>query len=271
MTSTQQAVAEVAVTLDDRQGTITFEPFDSEFLGLTIGRAYVPDDLDERPLTALLQAIAESGREAGYDQLLRRVPAASFAHIWALEAVGYRLMDVGVTFARRVSDRFEATVADHVAIGPATESDVEALLENMFDAPWGSRYEADPVYDRAAVQQLQARWLRNSLSVRAEHVLVGHLEGKPAGYVTCRLHEEDGELIGEIDLVGTVPAARGRGVAAAIVQSSLAWFAERVELVTVRTQSTNHVAAGVYERAGMTLHSSDMTFRMALTPRGGMQ
>jgi len=39
----------------------------------------------------------------------------------------------------------------------------------------------------------------------------------------------------------------------------------------VRTQATNTVAAGLYERAGMTLRQSDMTFRLALTQRGGKQ
>ena len=41
--------------------------------------------------------------------------------------------------------------------------------------------------------------------------------------------------------------------------------------MTVRTQATNFTAAGVYERAGMTLRQSDMTFRLALTERGGKQ
>jgi ribosomal protein S18 acetylase RimI-like enzyme len=248
---------------------VRYEPFDSGLLDLAIGRAFVPDHLGRPTLRQLLLELAERAGDAGFDQLLRRVDASSFDDIWALESTGYLLMDVGVTFGRRFASPYEPKVVPHVRVRPAVPEDVELLLETMLDVPWGSRYEADPAYDRAAVRDLQARWLRNSLAGRADHVLIGHVDGQPAGYVTCRFVEEHGERIGEIDLVGTVPAFRGRGVAAAVVDHSLAWFSERVALVTVRTQATNTIAAGVYERAGMTLRHSDMTFRLALTERGG--
>jgi ribosomal protein S18 acetylase RimI-like enzyme len=250
---------------------VRYEPFDSGLLDLAIGRALLPDRVARPDQQRLLQSLAARADEAGYDQLIRRVDASSFDDVWALESTGYLLMDVGVTFARRLAGPYEPKHAPQVEVRPAISDDVEQLLATMLDVPWGSRYEADPAYDRDAVRNLQARWLRNSLVGRADHVLIGHVEHRPAGYVTCRLVEEHGERIGEIDLVGTVPAFRGRGVAAAIVDHSLAWFSERVAVVTVRTQATNTIAAGVYERAGMTLRHSDMTFRLALTERGGKQ
>jgi hypothetical protein len=44
----------------------------------------------------------------------------------------------------------------------------------------------------------------------------------------------------------------------------MAWFLSKAELVTVRTQATNYAAANLYERAGFTLRSSDLTFRLSL-------
>lgn len=248
-----------------------FEPFDSDLLGMAIGRVQAVTGDDGGLDATALGAVARAAADDGYDQLLRRVPATASREIWALEATGFLLMDVGLTFARRLRGPREAATDAPVDVRTATAADIERLLDTMLDVPWGSRYEADPAYDRDAVRALQARWLRNSLDARADHVLIGHVEGEPAGYVTCRLVEEHGESIGEIDLVGTAPAYRGRGVAAAIVDRSLDWFARRVELVTVRTQATNAVAAGVYERAGMTLRHADMSFRLAVTQRGGMQ
>jgi ribosomal protein S18 acetylase RimI-like enzyme len=258
---------DVVVESAGHRGLVRRDAFDSELLGLDVGRVDVPSDVSRPALERLLRALAGPAGEAGFDQLIRRVAASSFGDIWALESTGYLLMDVGVTFARRFTGRHEPKPTPHIEVRPAASSDVEHLLETMLDVPWGSRYEADPAYDRDAVRSLQARWLRNSLAGRADHVLIGHVDGQPAGYVTCRLLEEHGE----IDLVGTVPACRGRGVAATIVDHSLAWFTEHVALVTVRTQATNTIAAGVYERAGMTLRHSDMTFRLALTERGGKQ
>jgi len=264
-------LADILVESAGHAGEVRYDAFDSELLELAVGRAVVAPNVFQPALERLLTTLADRAVEAGFDQLIRRVPAASFQDIWALESTGYRLMDVGVTFARRFQRPFEARAAADVDVRPAAANDVELLLETMLDVPWGSRYEVDPAYHRDTVRRLQAQWLRNSLAGRADHVLVGHVEGQPAGYVTCRLVEEHGEQIGEIDLVGTAPAFRGRGVAAAIVDRSLVWFSERVELVTVRTQATNTVAAGVYERAGMTLRQADMTFRLALTERGGKQ
>jgi ribosomal protein S18 acetylase RimI-like enzyme len=268
--------AEVSMSIDSfevelagHRAEVRYEPFDSGLLDLTIGRAFLPDGVAGPAQQRLLQELAARADAAGYDQLIRRVDASSFQDIWALESNGYLLMDVGVTFGRRFTGPYEPQASPHVDVRPAVPEDVEQLLGTMLDVPWGSRYEADPAYDRDAVRDLQARWLRNSLAGRADHVLIGHVDGRPAGYVTCRFVEEDGEHIGDIDLVGTVPAFRGRGVAATIVDHSLAWFSERVALVTVRTQATNTIAAGVYERAGMTLRHSDMTFRLALTERGG--
>lgn len=270
--------AVVEATNDDpgaaagRAAGVRHEPFDSELLGVRVGRVETAPGLSGRDLAALLPGVAERARQDGFDQLIHRVPASSFEDIWALEAAGFLLMDIGVTFGRRFDGPVEATkTPTGVDIRPATPDDIEQLLETMLDVPWGSRYEADPAYARAAVQRLQARWLRNSLAGRADHVLVGIIEGRAAGYVTCRFMDEHGERIGEIDLVGTVPAFRGRGVAAAIVDRALAWFSSRVALVTVRTQATNTVAASVYERSGMTLRHSDLTFRLALTELGGKQ
>jgi ribosomal protein S18 acetylase RimI-like enzyme len=261
----------IHVEAGDHWAQIRYEPFDSELLGLRVGRTVTSTRPGRRELETLLRRVEVQARAAGFDQLIRRVDASAFEEIWALESTGHLLMDVGVTFARRFDGPLEAMPRAGVAVRTATGADIERLLETMLDVPWGSRYEADPAYDRQAVQALQSRWLRNSLAGRADHVLVGHVDGQPAGYVTCRLIEEHGEQIGEIDLVGTVPAYRGRGVAATIVQHSLAWFSTRISYVTVRTQATNTTAAGVYERSGMTLRHSDMTFRRALTEQGGRQ
>ncbi len=90
------------------------------------------------------------------------------------------------------------------------------------------------------------------------------MEGQAAGYVTCNVDGRTG--IGEIELVGTMPAFRGRRVASRVMEHALWWFGTRTSLVTVRTQATNIGAATLYERAGFTLHSSDLTFRAAIRP-----
>ena len=84
------------------------EPFDSELLGLRVGRLAPSPAIPLRQLEGLLARVAEHAGHEGFDQLLHRVPASSFEDIWALEAAGYHLMDIGVTFARRFDGPVEA-------------------------------------------------------------------------------------------------------------------------------------------------------------------
>jgi GNAT superfamily N-acetyltransferase len=133
----------------------------------------------------------------------------------------------------------------------------------MLEQPWGSRYEADPAYDPAHVRQLRERWLWNSHRGRAAAILVGDVDGQPAGYATCVIDARSGH--GDIELVGTLPQFRGRRIGLRLIEHAVAWFSTRTRKVTVRTQATNFPAAALYEKSGFTLDFSDLTFRLSLT------
>jgi GNAT superfamily N-acetyltransferase len=255
---------------DDEHATLAFvrEPFDSEMFGLEIGRIEAAHASSPAGYRALFESVLARARAEGYDQVLRRTRLENLAEVWALEATGFELMDVGVTFAQRVAPGTHRTreYAD-LGVALATDADVEWIAREMVQKPWGTRYEADPAYGPDQVRTLRARWLTNSHRGRAQAFFVGTINGEPAGYVTCLLDVDADH--GELELVGTLPAFRRRRVASRLLEHALGWFAERTALVTVRTQATNISAATAYERAGFTLYSSDVTFRAALGPRQG--
>lgn len=243
------------------------EPFDSDTLGLAIGRivhAVAPSvDVYQR----LFAEVTRRAVRGGFEQVLRRTRLQNLQEIWALEHSGFSLMDVGVTFALCISAALEPATYEDLTIRTSTDDDIREIAELMVQQPWGSRYESDPAYDPARVRDLRSRWLWNSHRGRADVVIVGAIDGRPAGYVTCRLDRLAGE--GEIELVGTLPQFRGRHVASRLIEHAIAWFSTRTPVVTVRTQATNVAAARLYESAGFTLHSSDLTFRLAVPRRRG--
>jgi ribosomal protein S18 acetylase RimI-like enzyme len=242
------------------------EAFDSELFGLEIGRIPVVRAASSAEYRTLFGAVMSRARLAGYDQVLRRTAVTNLAEIWALEAAGFELMDVGVTFAQRVAPGArEPAQHDDLHVALSTDADIEAIAREMVLEPWASRYEADPAYAPDRVRELRSRWLTNLHRGRAQAFFVGTMEGQPAGYVTCNVDGRTG--IGDIELVGTMPAFRGRRVASRVMDYALWWFGSRTHLVTVRTQATNIGAATLYERAGFTLHSSDLTFRAAVRPQ----
>jgi ribosomal protein S18 acetylase RimI-like enzyme len=254
----------VVLELDGGEGRIALKQdiFDSEVFERKIGRiteAQAPSTTDHM---LLLRSLAEKAEAKGFDQLLRRTGGAERAEAWALERVGFELMDIGVTFGRRLGGIISPPVRDEIIVRGATEADIAAIVNGMMHLPWGSRYESDPTYTPEQVHDLRTRWLWNSYRGRAAAVLVGEIDEQAAGFVTCVLDEAAGT--GDIDLVGTLPSFRGRGAASHLVAHALAWFSSRCRFVTVRTQATNTAAAGVYERAGFTLYSSDITFRVNL-------
>jgi GNAT superfamily N-acetyltransferase len=248
-------------------GALAFgpEPFDTEVLGLRIGRIGSASAPSRDGYRALFDELAARATCEGYEQILRRTGLENLAEVWALEGAGFELMDVGVTFARTLRGPIEPAVYEDLTIRPSTDDDIEQIVEAMVRDPWGSRYESDPAYEAARVRELRTRWLWNSHRGRADAVLVGVLDGRPAGYVTCRLDRGDGP--GEIELVGTLPGFRGRRVASRVLAHAVAWFSTRTTAVTVRTQATNIAAANLYESGGFTLRGSDMTFRLSLNRR----
>jgi GNAT superfamily N-acetyltransferase len=248
-------------------GALAFgpEPFDTEVLGLRIGRIGSASAPSRDGYRALFDELAARATREGYQQILRRTGLENLAEVWALEGAGFELMDVGVTFARTLRGPIEPAVHEDLTIRPSTDDDIGQIVEAMVRDPWGSRYESDPAYEAGRVRELRTRWLWNSHRGRADAVLVGVLDGRPAGYVTCRLDRGDGP--GEIELVGTLPGFRGRRVAARVLAHAVAWFSTRTTAVTVRTQATNIAAANLYESGGFTLRGSDMTFRLSLNRR----
>jgi ribosomal protein S18 acetylase RimI-like enzyme len=260
----------IGLVLDPQaRGALAFgeEPFDSSVLGLRIGRIVSASAPSVAGYRALLAALAERAATAGYEQVLRRTGLDDLAGIWALEGAGFELMDVGVTFGRTLRGPMEPDRHEDLSIGPSTDRDIEQIAEAMVREPWGSRYESDPAYEASRIRELRTRWLWNSHRGRADVVLVGALDGRAAGYVTCRLDTASGH--GEIELVGTLPGFRGRRVASRVLAHAVAWFSRRATTITVRTQATNTAAANLYESGGFTLRGTDLTFRLALGRRVG--
>jgi dTDP-4-amino-4,6-dideoxy-D-galactose acyltransferase len=74
------------------------------------------------------------------------------------------------------------------------------------------------------------------------------MEGKPAGYITCQLVNEQ---TGQIGLLGVDVTAQGRGGGRRLVTMALDWFAAKgVTRVIVVTQGRNIRAQRLYQKCG---------------------
>src|SRR5207237_3924937 len=173
------------------------ESFDSEAFGIEIGRIRAAYATSAAGYRLLFKSVLQRARAEHFQQVLRRTRLENLEEVWALEATGFEMMDVVVTFARSVAPAAALPVWPDLRVEEATDETFEVIAHEMVEDPWGSRYESDPAYDPARVRRLRRQWITNSYRGRAAAFFVGIMEDRPAGYVTCVLHDHTGE--GEIE------------------------------------------------------------------------
>jgi ribosomal protein S18 acetylase RimI-like enzyme len=143
--------------------------------------------------------------------------------------------------------------------------EVEALCELAGDAFALSRFAVDPFFSSAQAQAFFRQWTRNLCTGLAQAVLVGDLDGAPAGFVSCALAGEEGR----IPLIATDARHRRRGLGRALVGAALRWFAGAgAPVVHVKTQAANYPALALYQRSGFTTSRTELTFSATLRPQG---
>ena len=234
--------------------------FDSDVFGIAVARV-VARAHTEVVHHQLARGVLASASELGFRQLVTTLTAEDYLQLRVLEECGFRLVDVGLVFSRRLgraSLMVEAAPAE-LPVRVALEPDLNRLMEMAGALFRQSRFYRDPCHTAETADELHRRWIRNCLvGERADVVLVATDDADvPIAFVTCKV-DKDKEY-GAIDLVAVDPRYRGRGVATAVLGAALRWFAARTGEVRVKTQAINYGAARLYERAGFHLVSSDMT------------
>lgn len=251
-------------TTDVRLSVMEWE---TSLLGRKIGRVEGVDTTSDGIRAEALSALEQDALTSGFTLIVSRVDADRFAAVRALEASGFLLVDIGVTFQYDLAKRVAgpATNApEDVRMREATADDIPALQEAVKGFFLHSYYYASPYFDGAEADLLHATWISNCVrKERAERVLLAEISGTMAGFVTCRMI--DGH-IGVIDLIGVLGRYGSRGIGKFLLEAALKSFLELgATLVKVRTQATNLAAANMYVATGARLGNVDATLVKSLS------
>jgi ribosomal protein S18 acetylase RimI-like enzyme len=108
---------------------------------------------------------------------------------------------------------------------------------------------ADLVRERGLVDR---DWEELLVARAGDFVVVAEVDGAPAGFVRAALREDHhlGIRGGVLQWLAVDPNARGRGVAAALVQRATDWFDAHGASAEVFVTDANAAAMRAYERAG---------------------
>jgi dTDP-4-amino-4,6-dideoxy-D-galactose acyltransferase len=197
----------------------------------------------------------------GINFLQYLAPADNPTSVRAAEEGGFSLVDerITLTCSTAATPLLPATSGIELRDGRAQDvADLEAIARvSHVD----SRYYNDQRFSREGCDTLYATWIRRSVEgVLADAVFVPVVDGRAAGYVTCKRDEQEANR-GWIGLVGVGAEAQGRGLGGALVGRAIDWFRQQaVSEVLVVTQGRNEAAQRLYRRCGFLTHDARLWF-----------
>jgi len=172
--------------------------------------------------------------------------------------LGFYVVEATLVFGRMP----EALPAEaEVVVGQAEHRD--AVVEIGRTSFRYSRFHLDPAVPREVADRIKGDWVASYFAgSRGDHILVGLLDGRPAGFLAVLATEVEGRKLRTIDLVATAPTAQGRGLARAMTARFLADAAGTADEVIVGTQVSNIPATRLYEAMGFRMERAEYALHL---------
>jgi dTDP-4-amino-4,6-dideoxy-D-galactose acyltransferase len=178
-----------------------------------------------------------------------RVPTDDVARVGALESVGFRTVDVSVTYRRDPGLPLPERSAAIRDARPDDRTAVTAIAERDYTV---SRFHLDPGIADDVARSIKREWAGNYFTgARGDRMVVAEHDGEVAGF---QLVLDTPEAV-VIDLIAVAATARGRGIGSALVYALAVSSPDRP--VQAGTQIANRPALRLYERCGFTVARTD--------------
>jgi ribosomal protein S18 acetylase RimI-like enzyme len=234
--------------------------FDSGVFNQKMGKIVLAHKGSYESFAEEIEEITKRGQDQGYKHLSCRTDSSHLAAIRSLEANGFHLVDILITFSYDLNDYDKGEKEVSIA-GEADLKPLKRMAESSFTQ---DRFHNDPTLPKKLSDKLYGLWLENCFKGRSEAVIVYRQNGNPIGFITCNRDKKDRET-GVIDLVAVSKGSQGMGVGLKIVENALYWFKNNgFKRVTVGTQINNVPAVRIYEKAGFRTISSSVTYHKVL-------
>ncbi|MGH2893482.1 MAG: GNAT family N-acetyltransferase [Solirubrobacteraceae bacterium] len=178
-----------------------------------------------------------------------RVPTDAVARVGSLEDIGFRTVDVTVTYRR---DPGRALSERPMGVRDARPDDRDAVIAIAERDYTVSRFHLDPEIPDEVARSIKRDWADNFFAGgRGDRMLVAEHDGEVAGFQLVL----DTPEAAVIDLIAVGAAARGRRIGSALVCALAESSPDRP--VQAGTQVANVPALRLYERLGFTVARTD--------------
>ena len=202
-----------------------------------------------------------------------RVNKEELSSIHALENKNFRLMDVLITSSLDLRKHPRIPAQNQYSVRKSRPDEVPRLEKMAFECFAENvlatdRFHADPTLSKRRSSELYAKWLVNSSEGASNEVLVAEMDGKPVGFNICNINiplsEAIGLRVGTMVLTAVDSSARNRGVATSLLNSSLEWFADKVDVVETGGQVSNYAIQRAWCDVGLKIVRSHCTFHWSV-------
>ena len=266
------SIAAKRLEYDEIIGVAIFErlKWDTEHFGINIGRineiiAWEGEYRKELAVKdEMLRFIEHKCVKDDFACVYCRVDINDYSLIHSLESNGFRLIDVLTTFRfdfrrnkifQKLSYKRDLLL-NEITTRPWKEEDLDDLASIAGASYIYDRFHSDQIFPKDKSDELHRKWIVNCCNGLTDEVLVAASDDKPLGFITCKVNGSKGV----IDMVGVSKDMQKRGMGAMLVNASLEWFKNRVDVVEVGTQNRNIPAMKLYINAGFMPVTSKLTF-----------
>jgi ribosomal protein S18 acetylase RimI-like enzyme len=206
-----------------------------------------PKETDLAAGRTLVEAAVSQAQAAGAVTIHTRIPLDNISGIHALEATGFRVMEVQSLWLFDLTRQaVPQPQSGHVvrALRPDDADEAIALARGAYtDTP--DRFHADQHLPLTAADALYADWIRNcTTGEEADYMMVVEAGGHVVGFGTLRYWDDHGGAcnvrIGQLLLGAVDPAYREQNINVDVMAGMLRWLKDAgSDLAFVGTQANN--------------------------------
>jgi RimJ/RimL family protein N-acetyltransferase len=179
-----------------------------------------------------------------------RIPADRVGTVAQFTDIGFRLVDVTMTFEREPGP-FRDAGDPACTVRPASLRDRDRVLGIAGSCFVHSRFHADPLLPGASADAVKRAWVANYFTGgRGEALFVAERGGEPIGFLALMATGRPGERTRIIDLIGVDRKFQGRGAGTAMVGFFIRDSAGRYTRLRAGTQVANLPSLRLYGKCG---------------------
>lgn len=226
--------------------------WDREWLGAPVGRVEALVSRDDETLQALAEWVEEWCRREAITFCSARLPLADPAAVGALEAAGYRFVEVIVHPWYELAEWAERESPDRCR--PLRKDDEDAVARIARSAFRADRFHLDPRIDTAVADAIYERWARDWFADGdAGEGMVLEEDGTVCGFVLFRTAGGRPHSLPpyvDLQLTAVDPAVTRRGTAQALYRDTFARLVGVVDYAVGSYSLRNAPMRGLHRRLG---------------------